>query len=92
MTPLQGKWLSGSLVEFFDNYKYKKTPYGGSKIKETDGFCASLSLVAAHAGKPDLYPKVKEVIQTLSSWPTSVSHGQVAAKIVEQFILKGEIR
>jgi hypothetical protein len=29
------------------------------------------------------------MVQTLSTWPTAVTHGQVAASILEQFILKG---
>ena len=87
LTPIEGKWISGSLIDFLQNYQLQKKPFGGAKIKETDGFCASVPLVALEAGKPDLYVRVKEVVTTLSSWPTSVSHGQVAARILEQFIL-----
>ena len=87
LTPIEGKWISGSLIDFLQNYQLQKKPFGGAKIKETDGFCASVPLVALEAGKPDLYVRVKEVVTTLSSWPTSVSHGQVAARFLEQFIL-----
>ena len=76
MTPIDGKWISGSLIDFLQNYSLKKRPFGGSKIKETDGFCAAMPLVVLESGSPDLRAKVKEVVTTLSSWPTSVSHGQ----------------
>jgi hypothetical protein len=88
LTPIDGKWLSGSLIDFLPNYSIHKRPYGGPKIKETDGFCASMPVVASFAGSPDLSEKVIEIVKTLSTWPTAVSHGQVAAKILEQFILQ----
>ncbi len=34
--------------------------FGDSHIKETDGFCASLSLVVKYAGQPDMLDKVSQ--------------------------------
>lgn len=88
--PIEGKWMHGALIKFMENYKAGKRPFGDGHIKETDGFCAALPVVAKFAGQEGLKNRVDEVIQTLSSWPTAVSHGHVAAQIVEQFILGNE--
>ncbi|TRY63868.1 hypothetical protein TCAL_03992 [Tigriopus californicus] len=88
--PIEGKWMHGALIKFMENRKAGRRPYGNDHIKETDGFCAALPVVAKFAGQASLKARVDEVIQTLSSWPTAVSHGHVAARIVEQFILGHE--
>lgn len=90
LTPINGKWLSGSLIEFIQNYKMKNFPFGGNHIKETDGFCAAMPYVALNSGNGEVHLKVPEIVKTLSTWPTSVSHGRVAAKILEKFILCGK--
>lgn len=45
--------------------------------------------VALNPGLPELHVKVPEIIQTLSTYPISVSHGRVAAKILEKYIQNG---
>ena len=86
--PVEGKWLSGSIVEFLDNYKsgVGAQPYGGSMIKETDGFCASLPFVCKYLDSDNLDAISQKVITTYSSWPTSVSHGKVACRIIKELI------
>ena len=56
-------------------------------VKETDGFCLALPIAVLTAGQDGSRSKVQEVISTLSSWPTAVSHGTVAAKMVQSVIL-----
>ena len=89
--PVIGKWLSGSLIEFFDNYKsgMGSKPFGGPKIKETDGFCANLPFICKYHDSEDFDEITLEVIKTLSTWPTAVTHGVVASKIVAHLIESG---
>lgn len=84
--PIEGKWLSGSLIKFKENLKAGKRPFGDPHIKETDGFCAALPLVLKHSGQSDLMMKAEDIIKTLSSWPTAVSYGLVACNIMDKFI------
>jgi len=89
--PIQGRWFNGSLIKFKENFDGKKSrPYGDPHIKETDGFCAALPVALAHldTDTPDcqILTKSVDVIKTLSSWPTAVSHGTVAVNIVLKLV------
>jgi len=85
--PIQGRWFNGSLIKFKENFDAKKQrPYGDPHIKETDGFCAALPVALACADASEAQTKAEEVIKTLSSWPTAVSHGLVAVNIVMKMV------
>ena len=83
--------MGGSLIEFFANYKdgMGAKPFGGPKIKETDGFCANIPFVCKYYGTKGFVNISLDVIQTLSTWPTAISHGMVASKIVGHLIESG---
>ena len=62
--PIQGKWLHGGMIKFFENRRNMKGPqalYGDPHIKETDGFCCSLPVVVRFAGTDGLMEKVLQV-------------------------------
>ena len=85
LTPLEGKWLHGGMIKFLENFS-KGVVTGDPHVKETDGFCASLPLVAMFAGDRYLMDMVTQVTQTQSTWPVAVTHALAAARIVEAFI------
>jgi len=85
LTPLEGKWLHGGMIKFLENFS-KGEVLGDPHVKETDGFCASLPLVAKFAGDRYLLDMVTQVTQTQSTWPVAVNHALAAARIVEAFI------
>jgi len=85
--PIVGKWLHGGMIRFLENFAAGKKVCGDSHIKETDGFCCSLPVVAKYAGSDNLLEMVEKVATTQSTWPVAVRHAMVAAKIVEAFIL-----
>ena len=89
--PLVGKWFSGSLVEFFDSFKkgMGTKPFGSPKIKETDGFCANIPFICKYYGTEAFDEITLEVIKTVSTSPTAVTHGVVASKIVGHLIESG---
>ena len=89
--PLIGKWISSSLIEFFDNYKSGQgsKPFGGPNIKETDGFCANLPFICKYHDTEAFDEITLEVIKTLTTWPLAKTHGVVASKIVAHLIKSG---
>ena len=54
--------------------------------KETDGFCAALPVILKQSGTKNVTAAANEVVRTLSNYPASISHGVVAAKIMEKII------
>lgn len=93
--PIQGRWFNGSLIKFKENRDAKKKlPYGDPHIKETDGFCAALPVALVLSNNHDqssppmteIISKCQDVIKTLSSWPTAVSHGTVAVNIMMKLV------
>jgi len=85
--PIEGKWLHGGMIKFLQNHAAGKQVCGDPHIKETDGFCCSLPLVAKYAGEKSLTSLVDQVSSTQSTWSTAMRHSHVASKIVEKFIL-----
>jgi len=85
--PIVGKWLHGGMIKFLENFEANKSICGDPHIKETDGFCCSLPVVAKYAGTENLTEKVLQVTTTQSTWPVAVRHAVVASKIVEAFIV-----
>lgn len=79
--------IHGALIKFNENFSAgNKKPYGGSYIKETDGFCAALPVTLKLAGDSDVLTKAEDVIKTLSTWPTAVKHGVVACNIILKIV------
>jgi hypothetical protein len=89
--PHPGKWLHGGMIGFLERYDngVGRPPFGGSAIKETDGFCIAIPVIAAYPGTPDLAGRVEELITSLTTLPKAVTHGKVAAKILEKVVLEG---
>ena len=85
--PIVGKWLHGGMIRFLENFAAGKKICGDPHIKETDGFCCSLPVVAMYAGSDNLLEMVEQVAKTQSTWPVAVRHALVAARIVEAFLL-----
>ena len=90
--PIVGKWFHGALIKFLENYRdgIGSKPYGDPHIKETDGFCANLPLACKYVGSDTFDEMSLEIIQSMSTWPTAVSHGMVASKIIANIIRTGD--
>jgi len=90
--PVEGRWIEGSLLTFKENRdKLTELPstacrLGGDSISESDGFCAALPVIARYYGDDQLEVKVEEVIRVLTNWPTALSHGLVAARILGKLL------
>lgn len=90
--PITGKWFHGAVIHFLKTYNngIGSKPFGDPHEKATDGFCLAVPLVAGYAGTEQLGKVTREAIETMVTWPTAVQHGQVAARILEEMILRGE--
>lgn len=89
--PIIGKWFHGSIIEFLNKYNngIGSKPFGGPKIKETDGFCANLPLICKYYGTEEFEHITVEVVKTFTTWPTAVTHGIVASKIIGHLVQSG---
>ena len=71
-TAMKGPWIHQNILETIKNIKLKKTTTGGTKVNESDGYCAALPYSLFNNSEQ----KLKRVIRT-------VAYG----KISEQFAL-----
>jgi len=71
-TAMKGPWIHQNILETIKNIKLKKTVTGGSKVNESDGYCAALPYSLFNNSEQ----KLKKIIKTVAN-----------SKISEQFAL-----
>jgi hypothetical protein len=71
-TAMKGPWIHQNILETIKNIKLKKTITGGTKVNESDGFCAALPYFLFDNSQQ----KLKKIIRTVAN-----------GKISEQFAL-----
>jgi len=71
-TAMKGPWIHQNILETIKNIKLKKTVTGGSKVNESDGYCAVLPYSLFNNSEQ----KLKKIIKTVAN-----------SKISEQFAL-----
>ena len=86
--PFNGKYFQEGVVNFLKAYESDsdKRPYGGSKMRSTDGFCLNLPIALKFAGNQNFDTISQEVIQTMSTWKTATQLAVTASKIVAHLI------
>ncbi len=84
--PLIGPWIHQNFIETIKNIKAKKSITGGTKVNESDGFCAALPYYFL-ATKED--KKVKQVIRTVANSDINEVYGLARLKIID-LAMKGE--
>ena len=71
-TAMKGPWIHQNILETIKNIKSKKTITGGTKVNESDGYCAALPYSLFDASEQ----KLKKIIRTVAN-----------SKISEQFAI-----
>jgi hypothetical protein len=71
-TAIKGPWIHQNILETIKNIKLKKTITGGTKVNESDGYCAALPYSLFDASEQ----KLKKIIRTVAN-----------SKISEQFAI-----
>ena len=77
-TVMKGPWIHQNILETINNIKLKKTITGGTKVNESDGYCAALPYFLFD--KSD--QKLKKIIRTLANGKISEQFALAKLKII----------
>ena len=78
--PLNGPWIHQNFIETIKNIKEKKSITGGTKVNESDGFCAALPYYFLVSKKEE---EVKKVIRTVANSKINEVYGLARLKIID---------
>ena len=78
--PLNGPWIHQNFIETIKNIKAKKSITGGTKVNESDGFCAALPYYFLVSKKEN---EVKKIIRTVANSKINEVYGLARLKIID---------
>ena len=78
-TAMKGPWIHQNILETIKNIKLKKTITGGTKVNESDGYCASLPFYFSNNSEQ----KTKQIIRTVANGKISEQFALAKLKIIE---------
>ena len=82
---IKGPWIHQNIIETINNIKVKKKTTGGSKVNESDGFCAALPYFLFGYDLKSL----KEIISTITVSKISMKYALAKFYLIDM-ALKGE--
>ena len=77
-TAMKGPWIHQNILETIKNIKLKKTITGGTKVNESDGYCAALPYSLFNNSDQ----KIKKVIKTVANGKISEQFALAKLKII----------
>jgi len=77
-TAMKGPWIHQNILETIKNIKIKKTITGGTKVNESDGYCAALPYSLFNNSEQ----KLKKVIRTVANGKISEQFALAKLKII----------
>jgi len=77
-TAMKGPWIHQNILETIKNIKLKKTITGGTKVNESDGYCAALPYSLFNNSEQ----KLKKVIRTVANGKISEQFALAKLKII----------
>ena len=77
--PMNGPWIHQNILETIKNIKAKKNITGGTKVNESDGFCAALPYFLYNNSEKEL----KRVIQSVANSKKNETYALAKLKIIE---------
>ena len=77
-TAMKGPWIHQNILETIKNIKLKKTITGGTKVNESDGFCATLPYSLFNNSEQ----KLKKIIRTVANGKISEQFALAKLKII----------
>jgi hypothetical protein len=77
-TAIKGPWIHQNILEAIKNIKLKKTITGGTKVNESDGYCAALPYSLFNNSDQ----KLKKVIRTVANGKISEQFALAKLKII----------
>ena len=78
-TAMKGPWIHQNILETIKNIKLKKTITGGTKVNESDGYCASLPFYFSNNSEQ----KLKKIIRAVANGKISEQFALAKLKIIE---------
>ena len=77
--PMKGPWIHQNVLETIQNIKVKKSISGGTKVNESDGFCAALPYFLYNNNDKEL----KKVIKSVANSKTNETYALAKLKIID---------
>ena len=77
-TAMNGPWIHQNILETIKNIKLKKTITGGTKVNESDGYCAALPYSLFNNSQQ----KLKKIIRTVANGKISEEFALAKLKII----------
>ncbi len=85
--PINGPWIHQNILETIKNIKSKKSITGGTKVNESDGFCAALPYFLYSNSEKE----IKKVIRSVANSKINETYALAKLKIID-LAMKGEKR
>ena len=77
--PMNGPWIHQNILESIKNIKAKKSITGGTKVNESDGYCAALPYYLYSNSDKEL----KKVIRSVANSNKNETYGLAKLKIID---------
>ena len=77
--PMNGPWIHQNILETIKNIKTKKRITGGTKVNESDGYCAALPYYLYNNNEKDL----KKVIKSVANSKINETYAMAKLKIID---------
>jgi len=77
--PMNGPWIHQNILETIKNIKAKKSITGGTKVNESDGYCAALPYYLYNTNEKDL----KKVIKSVANSKINETYAMAKLKIID---------
>ena len=83
--PMNGPWIHQNILETIQNIKLKKNITGGTKVNESDGFCAALPYFLYNNSEKE----VKRVIRSVANSKINETYALAKLRIID-LAIKGD--
>ena len=77
--PINGPWIHQNVLEAIQNIKKRKSVTGGTKVNESDGFCAALPYYLYNNSDQEL----KKIIKIVANSKVNETYGLAKLKIID---------
>ena len=77
--PMNGPWIHQNILESIKNIKAKKNITGGTKVNESDGYCAALPYFLYNKSEKD----IKKVVRSVANSKINETYALAKLKIID---------
>ncbi len=77
--PMNGPWIHQNILETINNIKHNKRITGGTKVNESDGYCAALPYFLFYNSKKE----IKKIVRTVANSKINETYGLAKIILIE---------